>query len=107
MFGFSPGASYLSGVDPRIRLPRKPAPVRDVPAGSVIIAGAQCLVMTVTMPTGWWVIGRTPSARWAGSDPGAGVDIGDVVEFVPVDRRRFDELLAEVSAPDTVEDPPA
>jgi inhibitor of KinA len=31
-----------------------------VPAGSVIIAGQQCIVTTFTMSTGWWIIGRSP-----------------------------------------------
>jgi inhibitor of KinA len=25
-----------------------------------MIAGPQCLITTLPMPTGWWVIGRTP-----------------------------------------------
>jgi inhibitor of KinA len=61
MYGFSPGYAYLSGVAEAIQVPRKPAPVRDVPAGSVIIAGAQCLVTTLTMSTGWSIIGRSPT----------------------------------------------
>lgn len=82
MFGFAPGAAYLSGVDPSIRVPRKHAPVRDVPAGSVIIAGSQCLVMTVTMPTGWWVIGRaTVDALASGAGGGLDIDVGDIVTF--------------------------
>ena len=41
-------------------LPRKEAAVRGHPVGSVMIAGPQCLITTLPMPTGWWVIGRTP-----------------------------------------------
>jgi inhibitor of KinA len=61
MYGFAPGYAYLGGVPGPIQLPRKPAPVRDIPAGSVSIAGPQCLVMTMMMPTGWWIIGRSPA----------------------------------------------
>jgi inhibitor of KinA len=60
LYGFAPGYAYLGGVPEAIRLPRKEAPVRGVPAGSVIVAGGQCIVTTLTMPTGWWVIGRSP-----------------------------------------------
>ncbi len=60
MYGFAPGYAYLSGVPEAIHLPRKPAAVRGYPVGSVMIAGAQCLITTLPMPTGWWVIGRTP-----------------------------------------------
>ena len=59
MYGFAPGYAYLSGVPASINVPRKPQPVRGVPAGSVIIAGGQCLITTIDMPTGWSVIGRT------------------------------------------------
>ena len=61
MYGFAPGYAYLAGVPPALQLPRKSAAVRGVAAGSVIIAGPQCLVTTLTMPTGWWVIGRSPT----------------------------------------------
>ena len=59
MYGFSPGYAYLRGLPQRIHLPRKPAAVRDIPKGSIIISGAQSLITTLTMPTGWWVIGRS------------------------------------------------
>ena len=59
LYGFAPGYAYLGGVPAALRLPRKDRPVRDVPAGSVIIAGQQCIITTLTMPTGWWVIGRS------------------------------------------------
>jgi inhibitor of KinA len=61
MYGFAPGYAYLAGVPEALHLPRKPAALRDVPAGSLLIAGPQCLVSTLTMPTGWWIIGRSPA----------------------------------------------
>jgi inhibitor of KinA len=60
MYGFAPGYAFLGGVPEAIRLPRKPVPVRSRPVGSVMIAGPQCLVTTLPMPTGWWVIGLSP-----------------------------------------------
>lgn len=82
MYGFAPGYAYLTGVPEAIRLPRKPAPVRGVAAGSVIVAGAQCLVTTLTMPTGWWIIGRSPTRILTG-DAGRPFlfDVGDRVRF--------------------------
>lgn len=59
MYGFAPGYAYLGGVPPALQVPRKPRAERGHPAGSVIIAGAQCLITTLPMPTGWWVIGHT------------------------------------------------
>ncbi|MEM6619229.1 MAG: allophanate hydrolase subunit 1, partial [Pseudomonadota bacterium] len=46
MYGFSPGYAYMAGVPDAIQVPRKRAAVRDVPAGSVIVAGPQCLITT-------------------------------------------------------------
>lgn len=80
LYGFAPGYAYLGGLPEAIRLPRKAAPVRGVPAGSVIIAGAQCIVTTLTMPTGWWVIGRSDVAILRPEGPL--FDVGDRVRFV-------------------------
>ena len=82
MYGFAPGYAYLTGTPEPIRLPRKAAPLRGVPAGSVIIAGGQCLITTLTMPTGWWIIGRSP-ARILTGDPARPFlfDVGDRVRF--------------------------
>ncbi len=82
LYGFAPGYAYMAGVPEGLRLPRKPAAVRDVPAGSVIIAGPQCLVTTLTMPTGWWRIGRSPTAILTGDDERPFLfDVGDHVRF--------------------------
>lgn len=59
MYGFAPGYAYLGGVPEALRLPRKASVVRSRPVGSVMIAAGQCLVTTLQMPTGWWVIGQT------------------------------------------------
>lgn len=61
MFGFAPGYGYLGGVPEMIQVPRKLTAVPDVPAGSVMIAGPQCLITTLKMPTGWSIIGRSPT----------------------------------------------
>lgn len=82
MYGFAPGYAYLTGVPEVIQLPRKPAPVRGITAGSVIIAGGQCLVTTLTMPTGWWVIGRSPTRVLTGDAARPFLfDVGDRVRF--------------------------
>jgi inhibitor of KinA len=87
MYGFAPGYAYLSGLRDEIRLPRKSAPVRNVPAGSVIIAGGQCLITTLTMPTGWWVIGRSPARILTGAEDRPFLfDVGDSVQFRRVGR---------------------
>lgn len=93
MYGFAPGYAYLSGVANEIQVPRKTKPVRDVPAGSVIIAGPQCLVTTLTMPTGWSIIGQSPTRILTG-DPDAPFlfDVGDKVTFSRIDRATYERM---------------
>ncbi|MEM6620202.1 MAG: carboxyltransferase domain-containing protein, partial [Pseudomonadota bacterium] len=95
MYGFSPGYAYMAGVPDAIQVPRKRAAVRDVPAGSVIVAGPQCLITTLTMPTGWTIIGRSPTAVLTG-DPAAPFlfAVGDQVTWERIDRATYDKRLA-------------
>jgi len=91
MYGFAPGYAYLAGVPAAIRLPRKPAPVRGVEAGSVIVAGPQCLITTLKMPTGWWILGRSPTRVLTGdADRPFLFDVGDRVRFRRIDRAEFE-----------------
>lgn len=91
MYGFAPGYAYMSGVPEAIQVPRKRSPVRDVAAGSVLIAGPQCLVTTLVMPTGWSILGRSP-ARILSRDERAPFlfGIGDRVRFKRIDRAQYD-----------------
>jgi len=85
MYGFAPGYAYLGGVPEALHLPRKPAAVRGHPVGSVMIAGAQCLISTLPMPTGWWVIGHTDfRVLDAEATEPFRFAPGDRVRFVPV-----------------------
>lgn len=96
MYGFAPGYAYLAGVPEAIQVPRKQSAVRDVPAGSVLIAGPQCLVTTLTMPTGWWIIGRSPTRIL---DAGASgkpflFEVGDTVRFRRITRDEFERAAS-------------
>lgn len=97
MYGFAPGYAYLAGVPEEIRLPRKQAAVRDISAGSVIIAGPQCLVTTLTMPTGWWIIGRSPTRILRGEDANRPFlfDVGDRVRFRRISRDVFEASVQQ------------
>lgn len=91
MYGFAPGYAYLAGVVPDLHLPRKPAPVRAVPAGTVLIAGAQCIVSTLTMPTGWWRIGTSPARILTGEAERPFLfDTGDAVRFRRITRAELE-----------------
>lgn len=90
MYGFAPGYAYLGGVDAALRIPRKRAAKRDVPAGSVVIAGPQCLITTLDMPTGWSIIGRS-TAQVLQPDPDRPFlfDVGDIVRFERIGITQF------------------
>jgi inhibitor of KinA len=82
MYGFAPGYAYMDGVPAALQLARKPVPVRSRPVGTVMIAGGQCLITTLPMPTGWWVIGQTDVRVLRIDDPAPFL-------FRPGDRVRF------------------
>ncbi len=85
MGGFAPGYAYLGDVPDVLRVPRKTMPQSGHPAGSIIIAGGQCLITTLPMPTGWWVIGHTDACLFAPeSDRPFLLQPGDRVRFTPI-----------------------
>ena len=91
MYGFAPGYAYLSGVPKQLQLPRKPSAKRGIAAGSVIIAGPQSLITTLTMPTGWWIIGRSPTRILQAEQVQPFLfEVGDQVRFNRIDRPTFD-----------------
>ncbi len=95
MYGFAPGFAYLGSLLPEIHLPRRAAPVRGVPAGSVNIAGPQCIVTTIEMPTGWWTIGRSPAAIFRPFDPEPFLfRVGDRVRFVEISKEKLESMTA-------------
>jgi len=82
--GAMPGFVYLSGLDPRLAMPRRAVPRMTVAVGSVIIGGAQAGIMPVTAPSGWHIIGRTSFVLFdATRDPPAAFRPGDRIRFRP------------------------
>ena len=80
--GFMPGFSYLTGVDPRLMLPRRATPRTRVPAGSVAIAAEFSAVYPRESPGGWHLLGRTEAAMWVDDrDPPSLLPPGTRVRF--------------------------
>lgn len=95
MYGFAPGYAYMSGVPIELQVPRKAVVLRDVPAGSVIIAGPQCLITTLTMPTGWCILGRSPTRILTRDESSPFLfEVGDRVRFKRVDLSQFERSEA-------------
>ncbi|PYU00410.1 MAG: hypothetical protein DMG38_08030 [Acidobacteria bacterium] len=91
--GFVPGFAYLGELPPGLVTPRLPAPRKQVPAGSVGIAGNQTGVYPFETPGGWRLLGRTPLAMFRTDRQGLSLlSIGDRVRFVRISRERFAEL---------------
>jgi KipI family sensor histidine kinase inhibitor len=91
--GFVPGFAYLGGLPKALATPRLTSPRRNVPAGSVGIAGDQTGVYPFATPGGWRLIGRTPVAMFRPDRSDMSLlSIGDRVRFTPISRKRFAEL---------------
>jgi len=80
--GFAPGFAYLTGGDPRLRVPRRDEPRTTVPAGAVGLAGEYSGVYPRPSPGGWQLIGRTDTVLWdTERDPPALLAPGGTVTF--------------------------
>ena len=60
MYGFAPGFAYLGGLDKHLNIPRRATPRAPMPEGALMIAGGLACLSSVSMPTGWYVLGQTP-----------------------------------------------
>jgi KipI family sensor histidine kinase inhibitor len=99
MYGFAPGYAYLGGLPSELNISRRTSPRRAPPYGSVVIAGGQALIFTISMPTGWYVIGRTPERLFdLQRSPNFIFQVGDELVMERIDRTRFDALAKEVEA---------
>lgn len=93
MVGFLPGFTYLSGLDPRLMMPRRSVPRVRIPASSISIGGQQTAIGSIEGPSGWHVIGRTPARPFhPGRTPEFLLEPGDRIRFRPVSAREWPEL---------------
>ena len=92
MIGFTPGWSYLSGLDPSLHMPRRQDPRLLTPAGTISIGGVQAGVQCLAGPSGWHLLGRTAVRTYQlHRDPTFLLEPGDRVIFFPVDDKTFVE----------------
>lgn len=96
MYGFAPGYAYLGGVPESIQVPRKQAPVMNVPPQTVMIAGQQALITTLPMPTGWWRIGMTTfQPLQKHRDKPFVLNVGDTVKFIAMNEADYKKFSAQ------------
>ena len=90
MIGFTPGWSYLTGLDKSLHLPRRPDPRLVTPAGAIAIGGVQAGIQCLQGPSGWHQLGRTAVRTYQlNRDPIFLIDPGDRVTFFAVDQALF------------------
>lgn len=103
MYGFAPGWCYLGGLPPALAVSRRPAPRAPTPTGAVLIGGGLSLVAANPMPTGWYVVGRTPERLFSlRRDPVFLIAPGDALRFEPIDAATFAALDARAAAGETI-----
>jgi KipI family sensor histidine kinase inhibitor len=102
MIGFTPGFTYLAGLEPSLSTPRRDTPRLKAPAGAIAIGGAQTAISGIEAPSGWHQIGRTPVRTFmAERDPPCLLQPGDRVRF-----RRIGEVAWHALALDAYLDKP-
>jgi KipI family sensor histidine kinase inhibitor len=91
--GFIAGFPFLSGLPSELATPRRAAPRKEVPGGSVGIGGAQTGIYPRTSPGGWNLIGRTPLRLFdiQRIHP-TKLQTGDRVRFREISREEFDSF---------------
>jgi KipI family sensor histidine kinase inhibitor len=92
MIGFTPGWSYLSGLEASLEMPRRQNPRLLTPAGTVSIGGVQTGVQCLAGPSGWHLLGRTAVRTYQlHREPTFLLEPGDRVTFSVVDAKTFAE----------------
>jgi inhibitor of KinA len=93
MYGFAPGYVFLGGLPAELAISRRPAPRPPVPPGALLIAAGQALIASISMPTGWYNLGRTPAILFdPRRSPPVLIEVGDSVSFEPIDGANFAAL---------------
>jgi inhibitor of KinA len=103
MYGFAPGWCYLGGLPAALAMPRRLTPRGATPEGAVLIGGGLSLVGANSMPTGWYVVGRTPERLFSlRREPPFLIAPGDALRFEPIGAATFAALSARAEAGEIV-----
>jgi 5-oxoprolinase (ATP-hydrolysing) subunit B len=92
MIGFTPGWSYLSGLQESLRLSRRQSPRPVTPAGTISIGGVQTGIQCIAGPSGWHLLGCTPVRTYhRHRDPTFLLEPGDHVKLYQIDAKTYVE----------------
>lgn len=99
MYGFSPGFTYLGGLPEAIAISRRTRPRPPHDSKAVLVGGGLSAIASFSMPTGWYVVGRTPERLYAPERANAFLfEPGDSLRFESVDLATFALLDARAEA---------
>ncbi|MBB2197122.1 5-oxoprolinase subunit PxpB [Gluconacetobacter sp. 1c LMG 22058] len=83
--GATPGFAYLTGLDPRLCIPRRDTPRLMVRKGAVMIGGGHAGIVPCDTPSGWHILGQTAIEMFcAHNDQPCLLQIGDTVRFTRI-----------------------
>jgi inhibitor of KinA len=103
MYGFLPGFCYLGGLPKELSVSRRVTIRPPHPTGTIMIGAGMGLITTFAMPTGWWLIGRTPERMFSPArEPAFLAAIGDEITFEPIDLDTFHALDRRAAAGEIV-----
>ena len=103
MYGFAPGYCYLGGLPQELAVSRRATVRAPTPENAVLVGGGLSLVATFSMPTGWYVTGRTPERMFAPHrERPFLVDVGDELRFAPIDAQTFAALESRAKTGETI-----
>jgi 5-oxoprolinase (ATP-hydrolysing) subunit B len=92
MIGFTPGWSYLSGLQESLHMPRRQNPRLLTPAGTISVGGVQAGIQCLAGPSGWHLLGCTPVRTYQlHRDPTFLLEPGDHVKFYQIDSKAYAE----------------
>jgi inhibitor of KinA len=93
MYGFAPGWLYLGGLPAELAVPRRATPRPPTPEGAILVGGGLALIAANSMPTGWYVVARTPERLFSPArEPAFFIEPGDAIRFEGVVRDEFAAL---------------
>jgi KipI family sensor histidine kinase inhibitor len=103
MYGFLPGFCYLGGLPKELNVARRVTIRAPHPTGTIMIGAGMGLITTFAMPTGWWLVGRTPERMFSPARKGTFLAaVGDEIKFDPIDLDTFNALDARAAAGEVV-----
>lgn len=90
MMGYSPGFPYLTGLHKKLYVNHTSNEKKFIPAGSVVLEGKKCGIVTTDTFNDWLVIGYTPISLFNPNEKNfARLKLGDNIKFKPINK---DEL---------------